>query len=761
MRTLLLGFRLLRHGGRAGAIRAASLAAGVGLAVTALMALLSIPGVVDAQQQRSGELLPIFSETTEEERDAPLRVTYDVEGLDGRELTTVVVARTGVSELEQPPWLPVWPDPGEMVVSPALGDLIASGGLAAQRFPQEIIGEIGQHALAAPDTLAAVVGAQLEDFNPRGAGVQGLGRGPDNGDVDVRALRLVISVIVLFTLVPVAVLIATAARLSARTNERRLASLRLLGLAARQTRGVLAVETASVALVGALAGAVAWAALRPWSQRTGAGSLKWWAADIDLSTTTVMFTIIAIVALAATIAVIGANPAVEHPIRTRRNAQAQRPGRWRLALLATGLGMLTCSLVFAGRFTNGNTWFAVFALGNTLTAIGLVASVPAFGRLSATLLDRFGRSPSAMLASRRLRHEPSAIARVIAGMLLIVFAGGFAQGLLVAFDHAYAGAAAEINPDAGDSPIILTLNSGGQPDLTAINQIPGVDRVVETLGFDVGSNYGFVLFATCDTMAMVSRAHDPSRCDDDVAQPLDFAFFDRVNAPVPSTPERSMLPDLLAAAGYEGPIGAPMSSEIFLGVARDGGTPGGDIRIAPTLADPRQADTTNAFVVLEPTASAESVAARMKAAEPAARVSGLNDIERARFADTYRTLVNAAIIFTLTISLAAAAMAATDRAIERRRNSTHLAALGVPGRVQRRAEVLTTLTPLAAGLTIAVAGAAISGSAYLEWGEPGLRIPLVNIGTILAIGLICSLVAALIAMSATATSPTPDRLRIE
>ncbi len=285
--------------------------------------------------------------------------------------------------------------------------------------------------------------------------------------------------------------------------------------------------------------------------------------------------------------------------------------------------------------------------------------------------------------------------------------------------------------------------------------------MVETLGFDVGSNYGFVLLATCDTMAKLSKAHDPSRCDDDVAQPLDFAFFERVDAPVPSTPERSMLPDLLAAVGYEGTIGAPMSSEIFLGVARDGGTPGGDIRIAPTLADPRQADTTNAFVVLEPSASAESVAARMRAAEPAARVNGLDDIERARFADTYRTLVNAAIIFTLTISLAAAAMAATDRAIERRRNSTHLAALGVPGRVQRRAEVLTTLTPLAAGLTLAVAGAAISGSAYLEWGEPGLRIPLVNIGTILATGLICSLVAALIAMSATATSPTPDRLRTE
>ena len=51
----------------------------------------------DTQQQRSGELLPIFSETTEEARDAPLRATYDIEGLDGRELTTIAVARTGAS----------------------------------------------------------------------------------------------------------------------------------------------------------------------------------------------------------------------------------------------------------------------------------------------------------------------------------------------------------------------------------------------------------------------------------------------------------------------------------------------------------------------------------------------------------------------------------------------------------------------------------------------------------------------------------------
>lgn len=758
MRTFLLGFRLLRHGGRAGAIRAASLAAGVALAVAALMALLSIPGVVDAQQQRAGELLPIFPETIEEAQDAPLRVTYDVEGLDGRELTTVAVARTGVSEVEQPAWLPVWPDPGEIVVAPALATHIANGGLAAERFPQEIIGEIGQDALASPDTLVAVVGAELEDFDSR-TGFQGFGRGPDSHDVDVRALRLVISVIVLFTLAPVAVLIATSARLSARTSERRLASLRLLGLSARQTRWVLAVETSSVALVGALAGAGAWAALRPLSQRTGAGSLQWWATDINLSTTAMVLTIASIVALAAVIAVIGANPAVEHPIRTRRNAQARRPSRCRFDVLGMGLCLLTCSLVFAGRFSNDNSWFAVFALGNTLTAIGLVASVPALGRLSAFVLDRFGRSPSALLASRRLRHEPSAIARVIAGMLLIVFAGGFAQGLLVAFDHAYAGA--EDTPNARDSPVILTLNTAGQPDLTAINEIPGIAQVVATLGFDIGSNNGSILFASCDTMAMLSRAHDPARCDDDVAQPLDAAFFDRVEVPNAPTPERTILPELLAAVGYEGSIGAPMPSEIFIGVAQDGSTPGGDVRIAPSLAHLGKADTTNAFVVLEPTASAQSVAARLKAAEPASSVNGLNDIERTRFADTYRTLVNAAIIFTLTISLAAAAMAATDRAIERRRNSTHLAALGVPARVQRSAEVLTTLTPLAAGLTIAVTGAAISGSAYLEWGEPGLRIPLASIGTILATGLTCSIVAALVAMSATATSPTPDRLRTE
>lgn len=757
MRSVALGLRLLRHTGRAGAIRAGSLALGVAVAVTALLALLSIPGVVDAQRERDGELLPIYAEEVDAAALAPLRAVYSTEGLDGRELTAIAVARTGVTAAERPGWLPQWPAAGEVVVSPALAELIAVDDHAAARFPQRIVGEVGRPALAAPDSLVAVIGAPLGAFDPRG-GVEALGRGPDDGRVDLRAVRLVISAVAVFSLAPIAVLIATSARLSARTNERRLASLRLIGLSARHTRRVLAVETGTVAFVGAIVGVVAWALLRPVSERLGAGSLQWWADDITLSPLVIAAVVAAIVVVAAMVAVIGANPAVEQPLGARRNAQAPATSRWRLVVLGGGMALLSVSLVFAGSFRDDNAWFAVFAIGNTLTAIGLVAAVPALGRLGAVILSRLRRSPSAVLASRRLRHEPTAVGRVIAGLLIVVFSGGFAQALLVAFDHAYA--TTETPSNAGEDPTVLAVG-GHDLDTVSLETVPGVTALVLAARSNVDDTTT-VLIADCDTLSTISRPTTSGTCDDTVAQPLVPVLSVRIDAPN-SAPDmvEDVLSDALATLGYDGSIGTPTPTEIFLGVSRDGSTTGGDVRISPNLIDTTAVSANTAFVALEETIDPEMVAARIGGLQPGSQVSGLDDIERVRFADTYRTFVNAAIALTLTISLAAAAMAATDRAIERRRNAAHLAALGVPASIQRRAELLTTVTPLAAGLAIAVAGAAISGSAYLQWGEPGLRLPFSDIGIILATGLVLSLVAAVVATSATTTTPSADRLRTE
>lgn len=757
MRSFVLGLQLLRRSGRAGLVRACSLAAGVALAVAAVLALLSIPSVVDAQAERYVQLLPQFAETSEQMDTAPLRATYSEEGIDGRELRVLTVGATGTSPVELPPWLPELPEPGEVIVSPALGNLIEDDNrVLLDRFPQTVVAEIGQEALVAPDELAAVIGAPIEDFDQRG-GYVGFGVPSDErGDVDPRAIRLVVAVVVLFVLAPLVVLIATACRLSARTTERRLAALRVLGLSAKRTRRVLAAETTVIAMIGALVGATVWAIARPFSQRVGIGSLNWWADDISVPPLIVGIVIAVVVALTAVIALVGANPTVESPGQGRANRAAPPTRRWRPVVLATGLVLLASSYVLTTPLPD-NTWFAIFALGNLLTALGLAFSVPTFARLAAGILDRRQSSTAATLASRRLRYEPTAVGRVIAAMLIVVFAGGFAQALLAAFDQADAGDG-EINERAADAPIVLFLTRIADPDISALDQIEGTVAVVETISSTDENADASILLANCDTMVMLSPSTDPANCDNRVAQPLISSFRPEIALPQ----ARLILANALAAVGYTGGIGEPLPSEIFTGVARDGSTIGGDIRIAPELAITRTGPSVSTVsIVIDPDSEPTEVAARIAGLEPTGELYGLDDIRRLRFADSYRTLVNAAMIFTLVISLGSAALAATDRAIERRLTAAHLAALGVPAAIQRRAEVLTTMTPLALGLVVAVVGAGISGSSYLEWGEPGLRLPLASTAIILLTGLGCAAAAAGIAAAATGTRPTPDRLRTE
>lgn len=66
----------------------------------------------------------------------------------------------------------------------------------------------------------------------------------------VKADRLVLSIVGIFLLVPVGVLLLAVSRLSAATKDRRLATLRMLGLTPRRTRWVTALENGLLALAG-------------------------------------------------------------------------------------------------------------------------------------------------------------------------------------------------------------------------------------------------------------------------------------------------------------------------------------------------------------------------------------------------------------------------------------------------------------------------------------------------------------------------------
>lgn len=136
---------------------------------------------------------------------------------------------------------------GEMVVSPALADLLKSGDgkLLRERLPYRTIGTIGESGLVGANELAFYAGA--DDLAPRIDGsrvtrIEHFGQplGPPDSLDPVLALLIIVVFVVL--LLPVGVFIAAAVRFGGERRDRRLAALRLVGSDSRMTRRIAAGE---------------------------------------------------------------------------------------------------------------------------------------------------------------------------------------------------------------------------------------------------------------------------------------------------------------------------------------------------------------------------------------------------------------------------------------------------------------------------------------------------------------------------------------
>lgn len=167
-------------------------------------------------------------------------------------------------------------------------------------------------------------------------------------------------------------------------------------------------------------------------------------------------------------------------------------------------------------------------------------------------------------------------------------------------------------------------------------------------------------------------------------------------------------------------------------------------------------------MALEPDAPIDTAIAGIISSTPTADIdASLRTAERGRNAPTMAALLSAATLFTMIISLGAAALAATDRALERKRIAAHLSAIGVLGTVQRKAEMFTTAAPLVVGLVIATTLGTLSGSAWLRFTSISDSLPLPATVTILVVGLTCSALAALAAAIGTTTDARSGQLRTE
>jgi hypothetical protein len=395
-----------------------------------------------------------------------------------------------------PPGLAGLPGPGEIAVSPALARLIEAtpADQLGDRYPGRVVQTIGREALQAPNDLVVVVGHTPDEL--RGLRfvetVRSIEAKPLSHD-ETRLARVAVYIGATGLFVQIVVFVSTATRLAAARREQRLAALRLAGATPGQTSVIAAVEAALAAIAGTAIGFVLFAASRSRVARIPFDGKAFFVSDLRLSPGTAVAVAVGVPFLAMVAAVVTLRRVRVSPLGVSRVALPSRPTSWRLLILAAGLVLFFATLVWT-RSTADQSAFKAVAGAFAVIVLGVYAAGPWLTGIVARLIGRLDRTPSVLLASRRLQENPKAAFRAIAGLTLAVFLATVFSGIATS---ALANARS-FHRAATFPPDMLTAVPGlpvvaGVPATTAnaemdrLAGMPGVTSVVDlrTLPADV------------------------------------------------------------------------------------------------------------------------------------------------------------------------------------------------------------------------------------------------------------------------------------
>jgi hypothetical protein len=420
-----LGWRLAVAGGRSGLIVTGLTALAVAFGTAILLFALAFEPALATRYDHSA-----WRDTRAEldlaTADHGLMLSRTDDHWAGLRVTRMDVA--GLSpDAPVPPGLDRIPSVGQAYVSPSLAALIATNpaDVLADRFGP-IAGTITDAGLMAPDELAAVVGRDPASLRNDGARVvtalDGTGSIPMPSNDLVRVL---VVVAVVGALAPVAVLVATATRLSAARRERRLAAFRLAGATPWQVIILAAIEALAATIPGALAGVALFFAVRPLIARVPLMQATWFPDSIlpPLGSAVALLALIPVMGVVA--AVIALRRLNVSPLGVQRR---ERPGplrRRRLLPLAASLaGFAATLIVMAVNLADVSDWI-LWALGGSFLAIivGIALAGPWVTVVVGSILTRLAPGPVGLLAGRRLLDDPRASFQAIGGVVMAVFIG--------------------------------------------------------------------------------------------------------------------------------------------------------------------------------------------------------------------------------------------------------------------------------------------------------------------------------------------------
>lgn len=604
--------------------------------------------------------------------------------------------------------------------------------------------------------------------------------------------------ILVFLLVPATMLLVTTGRLSSGVRDRRLAALRMIGLAPYRARVVAAVENGTLALAGASVGGIVFAAVALPVSRAIVDGPGWFKAPLQVAPITAACLVLAVVGLSV---LVGIGPTWERQLPGAARSESTRrvPSPWRLLVLAVGLGMLI-TLAGLDPTKTTSTMQGVLLLGGaTVSAMGIALVTPLVTSWFGNLLVRLRPVP-AVLAGRAIQTDTVGPSRVVAGLGVAVFLAVGALGVEGVVLHTPQYLYAKQMISTGPQVISLSAGDPGanhpQPlpaaDARSLEAVPGVHGIVPRydaqVDCSIAPNRGGcpqVFVGTCAQLEMLMTAVG---CNDAHATRIEFDTTGMQGGAEYYTPTP------LTAASLRVVVQDPVSGHRHV------------TRTLPLAAQPvieNVAKTIDTWVY--PRTEVAFVPIRL--VSDSATTPDSTDViadggtnvqhrvvdwatQHGYTADPYPTtdLKQAAsiraVIWTLCgialgVGLLLLALTAADRATERRRTIARQIMIGIPARILRTGQLLQVITPLLAAMILSIGSGLVLLQAYSEMaqittvdagtGSTGLSAilqlhRLVATGSWTALGVII-LTGGLLVVSSTLplirTRLTPDLLRRE
>ncbi|TXL84843.1 FtsX-like permease family protein [Streptomyces sp. IB2014 016-6] len=738
-RDLALGMRFAVSGGREGWARTALTALGVGLGVALLFAAAAVPQLLDTRESRTQA-----RETTNASSQKPGRGITDSTFLWAEASTeyrgdpvTGLLLRPEGANAPAPPGVTKIPGPGEMVVSPALRELLGSseGALLAQRLDGRIVGTVGDAGLVDPGELRFYTGSST--LTVEGAGIRSAGYGVDESTPPFDPLLMVLVILMcVVLLVPVAIFIATAVRFGGDRRDRRLAALRLVGADARTVRRIAAGETLFGAVLGLAVGAALFLMLRQIVGHVRLWGYSAFPSDVSPVPSLALLVLLAVPVAAVVVTQSALSSVAIEPLGVVRNTGLRKRRLWwRLLLPVIGVAILAST----GRVDEMTPAVGPFPIvtGASCVLIGLVGLLP---WLVEAVVARLRGGPVAwQLAIRRLQLSSGTAARAVSGITVAVAGAIALQMMFGAMQKDFLQLTGQdteradfyVSSDYGDSALAERM-------IQDFRETKGVTKVIGTVesyvaGTGSPTEQGWqpitsLTMGTCATLKEIARL--PSCRDGDAfVAHLDARAAEKVGSA--GVKEQNDRTDAAAVPGepidLTGGDGARTAKPALWTLPKSARTvvtfpdPMGDLHdgilVTPGALGSRvlPSTTVRASIKVDPRVpdAAEYVRTTAAHIDPTLRINALKDLERDKQYGSVQTGLLVGGTLTMMLIAASLLVSQIEQLRERKRMLSVLVAFGTRRRTLAWSVLWQTAVPVVLGTGLAIVGGLVLGDFML------------------------------------------------